>query len=447
MESPLTSSEHECRFAETLAAYADRTRRSKANRHDFGRHLADSRASVNFRMPTKEVTYPIVGARAKGGRIWDVDGNVYVDLAMGFGVQLFGHDAPFVRDAIDAQLSNGLYLGPQAPLAGTVAAKLVALTGVERVSFCNTGTEAVMMALRLARAATGRDGVAMFKWSYHGNYDPTLARPRPGKDGAKTIPLAAGIPAPSVETTLMLDYGEQSALEALEGHGDRLAAVVVEPVQSLRPGIQPREFLHSLRDWCTARGVALIFDEILLGFRIHQRGAQAHFEVQADIVTYGKILGGGLPIGAVAGKARFLDAIDGGAWQFGDDSAPSGTRTFFAGTFNKNPLGMAVALAVLTRLDEEGPSLQEHLNARTAAFVNELNEHFEARQIPLSIDRFGSLFRFAGRGSMDPFYYALANNGVYLWEGRSCFLSTAHTDDDLAHARDAIRDAARAIKI
>ena len=229
-----------------LRSYAGLTEQSKSNRARHAPVLADSRASVGFRTATKEVTYPIVGMRADGGRFWDVDGSPFVDLAMGFGVQFFGHNAPFITRAIQDQLKNGLYLGPQAPLAGAVAAKIAELTGVERVCFCNTGTEAVMTALRLARAKTGRDGVAMFKWSYHGNYDATLARPRPGKDGS--VPLAAGVPHSMAANTLMLDYGDARAFEALNAHFSTLAAVMVEPVQSLRPEIQPHGFLRELRD-------------------------------------------------------------------------------------------------------------------------------------------------------------------------------------------------------
>lgn len=246
--------------------------------------------------------------------------------------------------------------------------------------------------------------------------------------------------------TLMLHYGDAHAFESLNAHSSALAAVIVEPVQSLRPEIQPREFLHELRDWCSKHGVALIFDEILLGFRIHQAGAQTHFGVRADLVTYGKILGGGLPIGAIGGTAAYMDAIDGRAWRFGDASAPSGTRTFFAGTFNKNPLGMAVAAAVLAFIEEQGPALQERLNRRTEAFVEPLNAYFAAHGIAVSIARLGSLFRFSGQGNMDPFYFTLIANGVYVWEGRSCFLSTAHTDDDLAVAANAVKAAGHAFK-
>jgi glutamate-1-semialdehyde aminotransferase len=141
-----------------------------------------------------------------------------------------------------------------------------------------------------------------------------------------------------------------------------------------------------------------------------------------------------------------MDAIDGGAWRFGDASAPSGTRTFFAGTFNKNPLGMAVANAVLMVIEEEGSALQEQLNRRTEAFTEPLNAYFATEGIDISIARFGSLFRFSGQGNMDPFYFTLIANGVYVWEGRSCFLSTAHTDEDLAVAANAVKTAGQAFK-
>jgi glutamate-1-semialdehyde aminotransferase len=421
-----------------LAALAARTAGSKALRAAWCGVLADSRASAGFRAALKELHYPIVGNRADGAHFRDVDGNDYVDIAMGFGVQLFGHNAGFIREAIAAQLGRGLHLGPQARLAGEVASQIKALTGVERLCFCSTGTEAVMTALRLARAATGRETIAMFKWSYHGHFDATLGRPQAGR----TVPLAPGVSAGAVERTLMLDYGEAASLAALDAHREELAAVIVEPVQSLNPQLQPREFLLRLSEWTRRHGVALIFDDILTGFRIHPGGTQHYFSVAADLVTYGKIIGGGLPIGVVAGRAKYLDFIDGGAWHYGDDSAPAARRTFFAGTFNKNPLGMAAAHAVLSKLTAEGPGLQAALNARTADLVDELNRWLQGRAIPIEIARFGSMFRFLVPGKLESFFYRLIGAGIYLWEGRSCFLSTAHGDDDIARIAAAVRRAA-----
>ena len=224
--------------------FVSKTRESRRHRARYAGCLADSRAVAGFKPGLKEVVYPIVGSRADGCRIWDIDGNEYVDLAMGFGVQLFGHGAAFIHDAISAQLQRGLHLGPQAELSGPVAQLICELTRVERVCFCNSGTEAVMTALRIARAYTGRDKVAMFKWSYHGHFDGTLGRPRSGKDPALTRPLAPGISPAFVSNLMMLDYGVDSVLETLDRYASTLAAVIVEPVQGLRPHVQPVEFLE-----------------------------------------------------------------------------------------------------------------------------------------------------------------------------------------------------------
>jgi glutamate-1-semialdehyde aminotransferase len=430
-------------LAAFIACYERRARRSKVSRQTYGPVLADSRASAGFRRPLKEILFPIVGARAQGARVWDIDGNEYIDIAMGFGVQLFGHAAPFIHDAVQRQLANGLYLGPQSPLAGTVARQIAALTGVARVCFCNSGTEAVMTAIRLARAATRRSKIAMFKWSYHGHFDGTLGRPRAGGGEVRTIPLAPGCSAGAVQDVLMLDYGEHTTFPALDAVAGDVAAVLVEPVQSLRPELQPGPFLRALRRWCDAHGAALIFDEILLGFRVHPGGAQAVFGVKADLVTYGKIVGGGLPIGIVGGRPEYLNAIDGGNWSFGDDSGPDGVRTFFAGTFNKNPLGMAVANAVLAKLAAEGGRLQDDLNRRTARLAERLNASFAAADIPLRVAYFGSMFRFTGAEPLDLFHYGLIERGIYVWEGRSCFLSTAHSDADIERIVLAAEAAAR----
>ncbi|WP_245430834.1 non-ribosomal peptide synthetase/type I polyketide synthase [Rhodoplanes roseus] len=429
--------------ADFAARYVARSAASRRQREHFGGVLADARAVAGFRPDTKSMLYPIIGVKGAGSHVGDADGNDYVDLTMGFGVQLLGHNHPVVVEAIGRQLAEqGLFLGPQADKAGEAAALIARVTGNERVVFCNTGTEAVMTALRLARHATGRSRVAMFAGSYHGHFDGTLARTGPDGVGA---PLAGGTPPGMLHDVIVLDYADpqasQAALEAVAGD---LAAVIVEPVQSRRPGLQPRDFLQWLRDFTTRAGIALIFDEVLLGFRVALGGAQAWAGVRADIVTYGKIVGGGLPIGVVAGRRTFLDGIDGGVWPLDGAGGPAMERTFFAGTFNKNPLTMAAAVAVLRHLEAEGPALQERLNARTAAFCRRLDTALAAEGHALRVEQFASLFRFNGGG--DLFYNQLVARGVYVWEGRTCFLSTAHTDADLDHVAAAVLDSARALR-
>ena len=422
------------------ARYTARTRLSKQRAQASRSTLADLRSVMAFRPETKELCYPIVADRSAGSHFHDLDGNDYVDTAMGFGVNHFGHRAPFIEQAIEEQLKRGIQVGPQSDLAAEVAELIAELTGMQRVTFCNSGTEAVIIALRLVRAATGRSKVVMFSGSYHGHSDGTLAVARRQGSEWRSVPMAPGIPQHIVDDVLVLPYGEERSLEVIATHSNELAAVLVEPVQSRNPGLQPRAFLLRLRELTRTFGVPLIFDEVITGFRIHPGGAQAWFGVQADLATYGKIVGGGMPIGAVAGSAKFLDCVDGGAWAFGDASQPVVARTFLAGTFCKHPLAMASARAVLRHFKAEGPALQERLNDRTAEFARSLNRVFAEAGVPIAAQHFGSLFRLTLSGNtsyvyqpleMDLLSYHLINKGVYVWEGRTCFLSTAHTEADL----------------
>ncbi|MCL2936119.1 MAG: aminotransferase class III-fold pyridoxal phosphate-dependent enzyme [Trichodesmium sp. MAG_R02] len=421
-----------------ISRYSAKTPKSKARAASSRPILADSRAVAGFRPSIKEMLYPIVGERAQGSHFWDIDGHKYLDITMGFGVLLFGHNAPVITQAVTAQLEKGLQIGPQSNLAAEVAHLIQDLTGVQRVTFCNSGTEAVMTALRLARTVTGRSKIALFTGAYHGHFDGVLALAVSGTTEA--VPMAAGIAENAVKDLLVLDYNNPDSLEILSRQTDELAAVLVEPVPSRNPNVQPKAFLQKLRALTQTAQIPLIFDEVLLGFRIHPGGAQKWLEIEADIVTYGKIVGGGLPIGVVAGKGRYLDALDGGEWNYGDNSYPSAEKTFFAGTFNKNHLGMAAARGVLQYLKQQGKTLQQQLNESTARLADTLNHYFEIEQIPLEIVYFGSLFRFASNGNIDLLYYHLLEKGVYIWEGRNCFLSTAHSDEDIDFLIGAIKE-------
>ena len=427
-----------------ITRYTQKTPTSKQQAQAYRPVLADSRAVAGFRPVIKEMLYPVMGARAQGSRFWDVDGNEYLDMTMGFGVLLFGHAPPFITNALSEQLQQGIQIGPQSMLAGEVAELLCTLTGLERATFCNTGTEAVMTALRLARTATGRTKVALFSGSYHGHFDGVLVTALPSQTSA--VPLASGVSQHAVGDVLVLEYGTPQALDCLQTHAHELAAVLVEPVQSRRPSVQPQAFLQQLRQLTATAGIALIFDEVLTGFRIHLGGAQAWFDVDADLVTYGKIVGGGLPMGIVAGKASYMKGIDGGLWAYGDRSYPQAERTFFAGTFNKNHLGMAVSKAVLQELKAQGPALQQQLNQRTSQLANSLNAYFEAKDVPIQIVHCGSLFRFTAAENLDLLFYHLLDQGVYIWEGRNCFLSTAHTDADLDHFIQAVKESIEALR-
>ncbi|HEX4368389.1 MAG TPA: aminotransferase class III-fold pyridoxal phosphate-dependent enzyme, partial [Rhodopila sp.] len=310
-----------------IRRYTARTVRSKANAERARPVLGDWIATIGFRPELKEMIYPIVSVGSEGSHIRDLDGNDYIDLAMGFGVGFFGHRPPFVVEAVRERLDRGFELATQSDLADDTARLVHELTGCERVVFSNTGTEAVMTAFRLARTVTGRRRVVHFKSAFHGFYDGVMAFGSP----AGAMPMVPGIVQSQVDDVLVLEYGSQAALDIIAAEAATLAGVMVEPVQSRNPDLQPREFLHALRQLTEAHGIALIFDELVTGFRIHPGGAQAHFGVTADIVTYGKMIGGGLPVSLIAGKARFIDAIDGGAWRYGDASRPNATMTFFGG--------------------------------------------------------------------------------------------------------------------
>jgi glutamate-1-semialdehyde aminotransferase/acyl carrier protein len=415
---------------------AEKTAGSKARAASHRRVHADSRMSASFQPAWKELVYPVVAERSAGSRFTDVDGNEYVDITMDYGVNLFGHSAPFIREAIVEQAELGMAIGPQPEAADETAQLLAELAGVERVAFVASGTEAVMTAVRVARTATRRPKIAVFAGCYHGSFDGILARASTSVNAAAgaAAPIAPGTPDMILRDVVVAEYASPTAFELLRAHRDELAAIVVEPVQSRRPDVQPQAWLQQLREVATEIGAALVFDEIITGFRVHPGGAQAYFGVPADLVTYGKVVGGGMPIGVVAGRGELMDAIDGGYWSYGDDSWPQAAATFFAGTFWKHPLVMAATRAVLLRLRDEGESLQQRLTARTSELVERLNDGFTRIGAPVRVVSFASLFRFVfdpGFRFHDLFFYQLLDRGVYVWEGRTCFLSTAHTEEDV----------------
>ncbi|MHC5745337.1 MAG: aminotransferase class III-fold pyridoxal phosphate-dependent enzyme [Nostoc sp.] len=423
-----------------IQRYTKRTQKSKEYTQSHRPYLADPRTVSGFNPTMKEMVYPIVVSRSSGSKLWDVDGNEYVDLSNGFGLNLFGWSPPFITEAIEAQLKLGMEIGPQTPLVGEVAKLMCELTNFDRAAFCNTGSEAVLGAMRMARTITGRNLIAIFSGAYHGILDEVIVR---GTKKLRSIPAAPGIPPEMVENILVVDYDSPESLEILRSRADELAAVMVESVQSRRPEYQPKEFLQQLRDFTEDAGIALIFDEIVTGFRIHPGGAQAHFGIKADIATYGKIVGGGLPIGVIAGKSQYMDALDGGFWQFGDDSVPEVGVTYFAGTFVRHPLALAAAKAVLQHLKQSGPSLQQNLNARTDKFVAELMGYFQQVQAPFTAYNFGSLFMVKSLPEFpygDLLFYLLRDKGVHTWDHRPCFLTTAHSEADLAFVMAAFKE-------
>lgn len=424
-------------LTERLAA---KTKTSKAQTQAWRRELADWKGSLQFKRSLKELKYPIISDRAAGARLWDIDGNEYVDLALGMGVHFLGHSPEFVTQALHRQIDRTTALGPQSDRAGEVARKICQLTGTERASLAITGSGAVMLAQRIARAATGRPLIAQFAGAYHGIGSEVLVVG--GDEGSR--PLSPGIPASVVQNAQVLDYGSEEALTWIREHAAQLAAVIVEPVQSRRPGFQPHRFLRRLRRLTQELEVVLIFDEMINGFRIHGGGAQAWFGVRADLVTYGKIVGGGMPLAVVAGKAKLLDWVDGGFWQFGDDSAPTGQTIFTGGTHNRHPLALAAAGAALDYLIEQGPALHDAVNRKTERLGKELNAFLEAEAVSFRVAWFGSQFRFEALGDpfeLEVFFYLLTEQGFYTWEQRICCLSIAHSDEDVDRLIEATKHA------
>ena len=426
-----------------IQLYAQRTAKSKSFTQEHRVELADPRVVSGFRAQWKEMVYPIVTVRSQGSRLWDIDGNEYIDILNGFGPIMLGHRPDFVEKAIAKQLQEGFEIGPQTRLAGEVARKFCAMTGNERMTFCNTGSEAVMAAMRVSRTVTGRNKVVLFAGAYHGMFDEVLVKGVKKAGVPHAAPVAPGIPRENLSNMVVLDYGTAESLEWIRQNANDLAAVLVEPVQSRHPHLQPREFLEEIRRITEKSGTALIFDEVVTGFRVHPGGCQALFGIRADLATYGKVVAGGMPIGILAGKGAFMDALDGGQWRFGDDSYPEVGVTFFAGTFVRHPLTLAAVKAVLDHFDQQGPSLQQNLNEKTAKLAGRLNELFEREQVPTRVEHFASIFYFAFPSEerfASLFYYFLRAKGVHVLEGFPCFLTTTHSDADIEKVFTAFKE-------
>lgn len=414
--------------------YTRRTPLSKSKTQEYRSVLADPRVVSGFRTQWKEMVYPIITDCSKGSKLWDIDGNEYVDILNGFGPIMLGHRPDYVEKAVEKQLHEGFEIGPQTLLAGEVAKLLCEMTGNERATFCNTGSEAVIAAMRVARTVTGRNKVVIFAGDYHGMFDEVLVKGIKRGSEHVAVPSAPGIPKEKAANIVVLEYGTPETLEWIRAHAQELAAVIVEPVQSRHPNLQPVEFLKDVRRITEASDTCFVFDEVVTGFRVHPGGCQALFGIRADLATYGKVIAGGMPIGILAGKAKYMDALDGGMWQYGDDSYPEVGVTFMAGTFVRHPLAMAACKAVLIHLKEQGPQYQERLNSRTAAMIARLNALLEKNNVPTHIEHFASIFYFSFPsdfrfGSL--FYYSLREKGIHVLESFPCFLTTEHTDADI----------------
>ncbi len=416
--------------------YNARTSGSKSFSQRHRKVMADPRVVTGFNPQWKDLVYPIVADRSEGARVWDIDGNEYIDLLSCFGANFLGYKREDVTQAMVEQLQRGIEVGPQHPLAAEVAQLMSEFTGMERVAFCNTGSEAVMGAMRIARTVTGRKKIAIFNNSYHGIFDEVIVR---GTRQLRSLSAAPGILANAVENILVLDYDSPESLEVLRQCAHELAAIMIEPIQNKYPTLQPAAFVQQLREIATKGGAALIFDEVVTGFRVAPGGAQEFYGVRADIATYGKIIGGGLPFAAIAGNSRWLDALDGGHWQYGDDSFPEAGVTYFAGTFVRHPLALAAARATLLHIKAGGRALYQAINGRTQRMVDRINAAFAERGAPARAVHCASLWRLSWDDSarnVSLFYYLARFKGLHLYEQFGHFVTEAMTDADCGFMAD-----------
>ncbi|REE25491.1 amino acid adenylation domain-containing protein [Winogradskyella pacifica] len=413
------------------ASYNAKTAKSKAYAQHHRSKMADPRVVSGFKPLTKELVYPLVIEKSSGNKLWDLDGNEYMDILNGFGACLFGHQPDFIKEALHHQIEQGFEVGPQHPLAGEVCELLCEFTGHDRAALCNTGSEAVLGAMRIARTVTGRSLIVAFSSSYHGINDEVIVR---GSKKLRTFPAAPGILPGAVQNMLILDYGTEESLAIIKERAHEIAAVLVEPVQSRRPEFQPIDFLKEVREVTTASDTVLIFDEIITGFRMHPGGAQAIFGIEADVATYGKVIGGGMSIGAICGKRKYMDALDGGFWKFGDDSFPEIGVTYFAGTFVRHPLALAAAKASLHHFKNKGIALQDGLAALTERLATELNGYFKNNSLPIEITYYRSLWRLKFLEEIpysELFFVLMREKGFHIWDGFPCYMTEAFSENDI----------------
>ncbi|MDP6377152.1 MAG: aminotransferase class III-fold pyridoxal phosphate-dependent enzyme [Pseudomonadales bacterium] len=398
--------------------------------------------------------YKFYAAEAKGSRVTDADGNEFIDLTMGFGPLLLGHNPDVAVEAARAAVEKAMLLGIPNPYQGELAELLVdAAPCAEQVVFCNTGTEATMYAIRLARALTGKTRIAMFDGSYHGAHDYVIMEgvlePDPSQPSHR--PQGHGVPNATTEQILFLPYRDPRAFELIESNKDELACVLLEPVQSSNPRLDVGPYLRELREVCTRNGVLLILDEVITGFRLGYGGGQERFDVTPDLATYGKILGGGMPIGAVAGPRELMKPFN----FFGEDNP-----IFSGGTFGGNPVSMLTGAAVVRHL-HDNPEIYPDLRRKGDRLTEGVNQFLQQGDYPAQLLHADSMFHLmftresVERGRhfdestmmLENRYYAhLMKRGVVVPGIHLFFISAAHSDADVDLVVDAMCDSFRALR-
>lgn len=388
---------------------------------------------------------PLFLARAKGSHVWDVDGNEFIDYVGSWGPMILGHGHPRVVEALERVVKSGTSFGAPVELEVQLAELICRMVpSIELVRMVNSGTEATMSAIRLARAFTGRNKIIKFEGCYHGHADAFLSK---AGSGAMTlgVPDSPGVPPAVASDTLNAGYNDIASVESLfSAHAGNIAAVIVEPVVGNMGCVSPvNGFLHRLRDICTREGAILIFDEVMTGFRLSRGGAQELYGIKPDLTTLGKIIGGGLPVGAYGGRKEIMQLV-----------APSGPM-YQAGTLSGNPLAMAAGLATLSVLNET-TDFYDRLEHRASYLADGVADIIAGLSLPLTVNRIGSMFtlfftarrvedfktaRASDTGRFAAFFREMLAAQVYLPPSQfeAAFVSSAHSEDDVEKTLTTIR--------
>jgi len=394
---------------------------------------------------------PFFTERADGAYLWDVEGHRYIDYVGSWGPMIVGHNHPFVREAVERAVKHGLSFGTPCQAEVVMAETITRLIpSIDMVRMVHSGTEATMSAIRLARGATGRSKIVKFEGCYHGHGDSFLVK---AGSGALTfgVPTSPGVPKANADLTLTLPYNDLDAAKVLFAqHGHDIAGLIIEPVAGNMNCILPVDgYLQGLRELCTQSGALLIFDEVMTGFRVALGGAQAHYNVTPDLTTFGKIIGGGMPVGAYGGRRELMEQI-----------APAGP-IYQAGTLSGNPVAMAAGLAMLELI--QAPGFHEQLSASTRLLTDGLQSVADGEGVPFSTNRVGGMYglfftaekvsTFAQATAADTalfnrFFHGMLKRGVYLAPSafEAGFMSSAHSDQDIADTLEAARGALREAK-